>query len=168
MRLLNARTLEFREFFHSQRPEYAILSHRWGDQEVTYKEMRKGTARPGPGLEKIKDFCRMACQRGWRWAWIDTCCIDKRSSAELSEAINSMYNWYAQAAECYVHLSDVEYSFSRHVSKQGDEVTWYPERRATLMDKFWKSSWFTRGRYSWSASPRSLQKRACNSMCSRD
>lgn len=45
---------------------------------------------------------------GWEWGWIDTCCIDKRSSAELTEAINSMYAWYAKAAVCYAYLSDVQ------------------------------------------------------------
>jgi hypothetical protein len=28
---------------------------------------------------------------------VDTCCIDKTSSSELSEAIDSMYRWYQEA-----------------------------------------------------------------------
>jgi hypothetical protein len=42
------------------------------------------------------------------YKWIDSCCIDKSSSAELSEAINSMYKWYANAQVCYAYLSDVD------------------------------------------------------------
>lgn len=61
------------------------------------------------GMEKIHVTCRQALNDGFRWVWIDTCCIDKSSSAELSEAINSMYNWYAKAAYCYVYLEDVKY-----------------------------------------------------------
>ena len=53
-----------------------------------------------PGLVKIENFRLLAAQRGFQWAWIGTCCIDKRSSAELSEAINSMYKWYEQSREC--------------------------------------------------------------------
>ena len=44
---------------------------------------------------------------GLSHAWIDTCCIDKSSSAELSEAINSMYTWYEVAQVCYAYLEDV-------------------------------------------------------------
>jgi hypothetical protein len=40
--------------------------------------------------------------------WIDTCCIDKSSSAELSEAINSMYDWYAASQVCYAYLENIE------------------------------------------------------------
>lgn len=79
---------------------YAILSHRWGQQEVTYKEMRRFqkdnlnaskeeryhvAQLSGPGMAKIKNFCQKASENGFDWGWIDTCCIDKRSSAELSE-----------------------------------------------------------------------------------
>lgn len=39
---------------------------------------------------------------------MDTCCIDKKSSAELSEAINSMYGYYAESTHCYVYLEDIE------------------------------------------------------------
>ena len=35
------------------------------------------------------------------------CCIDKTSTAELSEAINSMFRWYTKAEVCYAHLVDI-------------------------------------------------------------
>ena len=104
MRLLHTKTLQLEEFFDSQIPQYAILSHRWGDNEVTFKAMRKGTTQQGSGLAKIENFCRLAAARGFDWAWIDTCCIDKQSSAELSEAINAMFKWYERSGACYVIL----------------------------------------------------------------
>lgn len=107
MRVLDTSTLELREFVEPPGP-YAILSHTWTDEEVTFKEYRKDheNIKHRTGYAKIADFCRISRQRGFRWAWVDTCCIDKRSSAELSEAINSMYQWYGGARECYVWLDD--------------------------------------------------------------
>ncbi|ROV87718.1 hypothetical protein VSDG_09744 [Cytospora chrysosperma] len=87
MRLLHAQTLEFEDFASLETtPKYAILSHTWGNEEVTYEDMRDG----------LEHF------------WVDTCCIDKSSSAELSEAINSMFKWYQQA-EGKIQLIKVVY-----------------------------------------------------------
>ncbi|KAI4256613.1 MAG: hypothetical protein L6R42_006114 [Xanthoria sp. 1 TBL-2021] len=110
MRLLNTGSLDFAEFFDSDIPKYAILSHCWGAREIGFKEVRKRTAPAGPALRKIERCCRQAASDGWQWVWIDTCCIDKRSSAELSEAINSMYKWYQRSEVCYVYLSDFHFS----------------------------------------------------------
>jgi hypothetical protein len=111
MRVLDTETLEFREFPDLPDKPYAILSHRWGSTEVTYKEYRKSrdSIQRRAGYEKVVDFCRVARQRDFRYAWVDTCCIDKRSSAELSEAINSMYRWYRESTECYVYLEDYRF-----------------------------------------------------------
>lgn len=108
MRVLNTASLEFEEFPDLPDEPYAILSHRWGAEEVTYKEYRKrrDTVNRRGGYKKVVEFCQVARQRGFQYAWVDTCCIDKRSSAELSEAINSMYRWYEKSAECYVLLQD--------------------------------------------------------------
>jgi hypothetical protein len=59
------------------------------------------------GFSKIKGCCETAAQGGWEYAWVDSCCINKRSSGKLSEAINSMFEWYSNAEVCYVYLSDV-------------------------------------------------------------
>jgi hypothetical protein len=59
------------------------------------------------GWSKVLGCCAQAALDGWLYAWIDTCCIDKTSSAELSEAINSMFEWYEKSQVCYVYLSDV-------------------------------------------------------------
>ena len=150
MRLLNTKTFELKNFFDSSLPEYAILSHRWGneDEEVSYKQFRKGSVPADlPGLVKIQAFCRLADTRGFQWAWVDTCCIDKRSSAELSEAINSMYKWYKRSTLCFVHLADVEFSDNELSLKlQSEKKFWQaPEGWASLRDRFSKSSWFERG-----------------------
>ena len=47
--------------------------------------------RNGQGFEKIERSRQQAKADGHDWIWVDTCCIDKTSSADLSEAINSMY-----------------------------------------------------------------------------
>jgi hypothetical protein len=110
MRLINTSTLEFEEFLGTKKPPYAILSHTWGEQEVTYDE----TLNPSPetrrkaGFQKIESCCRIARDYGLFYAWVDTCCIDKRSSAELSEAINSMYRWYRDAESCFAYIVDVD------------------------------------------------------------
>ena len=98
--------------------QYAILSHRWGKEteEVDYEEMielanmnreKQDDIRKRDGYQKILRSCKQAKEDKLEWLWVDTCCIDKRSSAELSEAINSMYRWYEKSARCYAHLHDV-------------------------------------------------------------
>ncbi|OTB10597.1 hypothetical protein K445DRAFT_69936 [Daldinia sp. EC12] len=127
MRLLNTSSIALEEFQGSA-PEYAILSHTWLDGEVTLQDLTLDRNRTKAGWEKIISCCRKCQKEGWKYVWIDTCCIDKTSSAELSEAINSMFAWYQRAAICYAFLSDVE------------EVRKWDE-----LDTFAESRWFTRG-----------------------
>ncbi len=90
-------------------PPYAILSHTWGadTEEVTFEDLTDGTGKDKPGYEKIR-FCGEQARRdGLQYFWVDTCCIDKANDTELSQAINSMFRWYRNAAKCYVYLSDV-------------------------------------------------------------
>ena len=96
---------------------YAILSHTWDGKEQTLQEVReigerckrtRAYPREDDQLSpKICEFCRLAEKHGYRWAWADSCCIDKTSSSELSEAINSMYQWYSDAEVCLAYLADV-------------------------------------------------------------
>ncbi|KAI0645144.1 heterokaryon incompatibility protein-domain-containing protein [Trametes meyenii] len=91
---------------------YAILSHVWKKGEQSFQEVQDLLRQDGlphiPHLaSKIHNCCELAQAHGYQWLWIDTCCIDKTSSAELSEAINSMFAWYASAQVCYVFLHDV-------------------------------------------------------------
>lgn len=132
MRLLNTRTLKFEEFLGEagkEIPPYAILSHTWGPEEVSYKDYVDNNGSSKLGYEKIAQFCRLADSEGFNYVWIDTCCIDKSSSAELSEAINSMMRWYRDAIICHAYLSDVDSS----------------EAAVPEDSSFARSRWFTRG-----------------------
>lgn len=111
MRLLNCETLELEEFDENDVPEYVILSHTWGSEEVTFEDMTgpvKARPRAKEGFHKITLFATVAARHDFRYIWVDTCCIRKDSSSELSEAINSMYTWYKNARRCYVYLDDVD------------------------------------------------------------
>jgi len=107
MRLLHAKDLTFYEPRPAEIPKYAILSHRWLDGEVLLHEVSTKAGRSKAGYEKIKKCGQIALEDGIDYIRVDTCCIDKSSSAELSEAINSMALWYANAAVCYAYLADV-------------------------------------------------------------
>ncbi|KAL4070155.1 heterokaryon incompatibility protein-domain-containing protein [Scleroderma yunnanense] len=132
--------LEFRD---DEATDYAILSHRWIGKEVDYKEMIKlakmkehdqKAVRDRDGYKKIVASCEQAQRDGYEWLWVDTCCIDKRSSVELSEAINSMYRWYANSKVCYAYLHDVT---STSLTKRSDYGV-YPNSDG------WPE-WFSRG-----------------------
>ncbi|CAG8961804.1 hypothetical protein HYFRA_00013980 [Hymenoscyphus fraxineus] len=131
MRLINARTLELKDFFEPI-PKYTILSHTWGDEEVTFQEFShdidKLKAAQKEGFKKIVDCSNQTLRDGYEYCWVDTCCIDKTSSAELSEAINSMFKWYRDSERCYILLFDIT----------------VPDGEATR-ELLEKSRWFTRG-----------------------
>lgn len=127
MRLVNTTesdsgSFNIEEFTDYNTPPYAILSHTWEQEEVSLQDMQGNGAKTKKGFDKIKRCCALALASGFNYVWIDTCCIDKASSAELSEAINSMYRWYEEADICYAYLADV------------------PSKRELK-----KSKWFTRG-----------------------
>lgn len=128
MRLLNTSTLNLKEFVRDI-PPYVILSHTWGEGEVQFDDISKPHAQYMPGYQKILSCCQRAREDGFDYIWIDTCSIDKRSSSELSEAINSMYRYYLDAEICYAYLCDVP----------SDEDASIPG------SKFERSRWFTRG-----------------------
>ncbi|KAK7967632.1 uncharacterized protein PG986_001909 [Apiospora aurea] len=122
MRLINTLTLELELFIEP--PPYAILSHRWTKDEVLVEDVEKPLSewQGKAGASKVLQGSVTALALGHRYLWIDSCCIDKKSSAELTEAINSMYTWYRDAKMCLAFLSDVQSA-------------------NTLLD----SVWFTRG-----------------------
>ena len=119
MRLLNTHALEIREFDHHSKdtPPYAILSHVWDTREQTYQDItaiiaannhNTGAQSSWQGVSpKLVQFCKLAASLGYDWGWLDTCCINKESSAELSEAINSMFDWYSKSDVCIAYLADV-------------------------------------------------------------
>src|ERR1700735_5450999 len=118
-------------------PPYAILSHTWGadSTEVTFEDLTNGTGKDKPGYEKIRFCGERAGQDDLEYFWVDTCCINKADFTELSEAINSMFRWYRNAAQCYVYLSDV--------SSPAFDTTEEFNPRPRESD-FQKSRWFTR------------------------
>ncbi|CAG8976798.1 hypothetical protein HYALB_00012504, partial [Hymenoscyphus albidus] len=140
MRLLHYNTdggFSLAEFFEGDIPKkYAILSHRWGAEEATFKDLTDGTSKGKAGHGKIQ-FCGEQARRdGLQYFWVDTCCIDKSNAVELQEAINSMFRWYQKATRCYVYLSDVSIR-KRKASDTSAEYTWESALRA--------SEWFKRG-----------------------
>jgi hypothetical protein len=146
MRLLHSTSLEFEEFeieeFETEQrknPKYAILSHTWGkaSDEVSFQELphlRAATEGQKLGFHKIKRCGEVAAAANIDYIWVDTCCIDKTSSAELTQGINSMYFWYQQAEVCYVYLADVS---SKELAKSAYPLGNHPS--------FCESKWFTRG-----------------------
>ncbi|KAF5363034.1 hypothetical protein D9758_012616 [Tetrapyrgos nigripes] len=152
MRLLNTKTFRVQEFL-TEIPLYAILSHTWEDEEVTFQDIQNianladtrnvqqltyedirafllsAQLPVKKGYTKVVQACVRARSYAFDWIWIDSCCINKESSAELSEAINSMYQYYENAVVCYVYLFDVSGKL-------------HPKNSAS---DFKRSKWFTRG-----------------------
>jgi len=126
----------FREPTSDPVPAYAILSHRWGKEEVVFQDMEANTDRSKTiskaGWRKIQFCADQAKADGLQYFWVDTCCIDKKNAVELGAAINSMFRWYQNAACCYVYLPDV----SKSEAADG-ETAW--------KETFLKSRWLTRG-----------------------
>lgn len=169
MRLLHSTTFEFKVFNDEELPPYAILSHTWGDEEVSYQDQRflqrlvalpdnlrkneayiaaleaaagldftmmgRGDIGDRAGYRKLEKTAKIAKEMNLDWFWADTCCIDKSSSAELQEAINSMYRWYQNSTYCIVYLEDAEFDMI------GNPIEGELERM--LRD----SKWITRGWY---------------------
>jgi hypothetical protein len=136
MRLINVESLALEEFMGggAEVPSYAILSHTWADNEVTFQDFtnaENGIRASKKGFDKISKACALARNDGLNYAWVDTCCIDKTSSAELTEAINSMFRWYQDAATCYVWLADLPTSTKPNALPDVDSLS--------------KCRWFTRG-----------------------
>ena len=146
MWLINCRTLTLEEHLDFKSTNYAILSHTWDSgQEVQFDEFRSKTAGHEIGWQKIKQTCRLAIDDGFDLAWVDTCCIDKKSSAELSEAINSMFSWYEWSGICYVHLTDYDpsqpdcdLSRSRWFSRGWTLQELIAPAHVKFFDKWWK------------------------------
>ena len=135
MRLLNTRAPKFEEFSSSSGiPPYVILSHTWDAREQTHQDLialikksssKNSQASQSPWIgvsEKVEKFCAFAASLGYDWAWVDTCCIDKTSSSELSEAINSMFEWYTKSDLCVAYLRDVT---SVNTHKQLRKSVWF-------------------------------------------
>ncbi|KAI0740644.1 heterokaryon incompatibility protein-domain-containing protein [Earliella scabrosa] len=121
---------------------YAILSHTWGQNEQTFQDIQdlceqyQGTEENprDHAPEKIQRSCLLAESYGFRWIWIDTCCIDKTSSTELSEAINSMFTWYSFSEVCFAYLDDVPSDCDLHASDSAFRTARWHTRGWTLQE----------------------------------
>ena len=114
MRLLNTYTLQFEHVSDSElyleENQYAILSHRWGadKDEISFEDVLSSVdLSHKKAFDKVRGFCKVALSEKCRYGWVDTCCIHKKDSVELSEAINSMYRWYQGSKICIAYLEDV-------------------------------------------------------------
>ena len=129
-------------------PRYAILSHRWEAEEITFDIIRtiKPSALRKPSFPsipanlrasaaKIRGACTVAQQQGYSYIWIDTCCIDKTKSEELRYALNMMFKWYQNAAVCYTYFNDITFSTPSEEMFMSNR----PDRRGKV------SEWFERG-----------------------
>jgi hypothetical protein len=115
-------------------PPYAILSHRWSDSEILIEDISNETYKEKEeGYRKLQFCAERAAQDELQYFWIDTCCIDRWDNNERSKAINSMFQWYKNAARCYVFLPDVSASATEPVQRSDWEAS------------FRASAWFTRG-----------------------
>jgi heterokaryon incompatibility protein (HET) len=138
MWLINTKTMTM-HFFVDSPPPYAILSHAWGKEEVTFADFNEQAKREGMrGFQKIQFTCRQAKVDGIAYAWVDTCCIDKTSSAELSEAINSMFVWYQRSQICYVYLADVLCGSTTLGKRKREKEA---ARAPYLQSRWWTRSW---------------------------
>jgi hypothetical protein len=136
------RLLHFNEYgrltwteFSKNIPPYGILSHTWDDDEFTFEDLVNKTGKTKAGYKKIQFCGNQAAHDQLHYFWSDTCCINKWNLRELSNAINSMFRWYRDAAKCYVYLSDV--SVPTTTDAHLHQSTWEASFR--------KSRWFTRG-----------------------
>ncbi|KAK3394962.1 hypothetical protein B0H63DRAFT_62851 [Podospora didyma] len=139
MWLINTTTMCLEFFTNPKHQKYAILSHTWAEQEVSFQEFGNlETAKQKAGFAKIDKTCQMASFQGLKYAWVDTCCIDKSSSADLTEAINSMFQWYAQSEVCYAYIADLP-SYRHKTPPGGATLDWLSP---SLNQRY---RWFARG-----------------------
>ncbi|KAI0649805.1 heterokaryon incompatibility protein-domain-containing protein [Trametes meyenii] len=133
MRLLDTESGQFHTVDSHFDVPYVILSHTWdpeGEQSFQDNILATKSILSDPRLAaKIRRSCMIAREAGYRYVWIDSCCIDKTSSSELSEAINSMFVWYRHSSLCFAFLG--------YVCEEED-----PNAEGS---EFRRSRWFTRG-----------------------
>ncbi|KAK6857285.1 HET-domain-containing protein [Apiospora arundinis] len=151
MRLLNTSTLEFRWLTEDEpTPPYAALSHCWGTDEVLYDDLQNTRLFSQKyGFQKLLGACREALDgHNLDWLWADTVCIDRSSSAERAESINSMYRWYRNCSICLAYLDDI---CSSGTPEDMANSRWM-QRSWTLIEliaprqlKFYKADWSVLG-----------------------
>ncbi len=154
MWLLDTHTLKLHYFASPEAVEegYMILSHVWDESEeleMSFQGIQRIHEQCTASGEdphdlvntKIRKCCELARSHGYKWAWIDTCCIDKTSSAELMEAINAMYQFYALSLVCYVYLPDVRrYTDPDEIRSYMNEAS-EPENEPLVLTRWQGRGW---------------------------
>jgi hypothetical protein len=148
MRLINRTTLQLEEFNGETIPPYAILSHIWSTDEVTFRDMGNPICKSKAGFQKIELVAKQAMMEGLDYFWTDSCCINTTSSSELTEAIYSRFQWLADCVVCFVYLDDVSQgSSSQNQQRQFRASRWFTsgstlqELLAPASIKFFTSDW---------------------------
>lgn len=142
MRLLRTRDFTLTEITGGETPPYAVLSHRWQQEEVTYQDVEAKLYHRKKGFAKIREACRIAEGNGFSWLWVDTCCIDKKDLVELQEAINAMFKWYAQAGICIAYLFDHTDKVNKLAGSTWFTRCWTLQELIAPRDvKFFDSTW---------------------------
>ncbi|KAI0702589.1 heterokaryon incompatibility protein-domain-containing protein [Earliella scabrosa] len=149
MWLMDTHTLKLNYFTSPEAVEegYAILSHVWDKHEQSFQDLQEVLAwceRSGDDArdfvtKKTRRFCELAELHGYKWAWMDTCCIDKTSSAELEEAINAMFRFYSQSKICYAYLDDAVDDMPDRVRKSALDPNYH------MNDDLGLARWHKRG-----------------------
>jgi hypothetical protein len=166
MRLINTKTGCLEEFIGDDVPRYAILSHTWGKEEISLQEFQRmmdpdlandgktRAVKEKKGFIKVLRFVELAASKGIPYAWADTCCIDKTSSADLTESINSMYRWYKNSVMCFAYLADVassKWPVRHHKDSEVGKSRWFTrgwtlqELLAPYVVEFYNQSWIFLG-----------------------
>ncbi|KAF8417602.1 hypothetical protein L210DRAFT_3580675, partial [Boletus edulis BED1] len=91
---------------------YVTLSHVWQGKEPSFQDVNQASSvwelDSSPLNDKLRKFCEVVRSDGYRWAWSDTCCIDKTISSVLNQSLTMMYKWYEASAATFILLEDVE------------------------------------------------------------
>ncbi|KAG2363718.1 hypothetical protein BDR07DRAFT_1403379, partial [Suillus spraguei] len=123
------------------------LSHRWEGKEPLLHDIKDKVVdelEAVGGITKLQSFCKTARAAGYRWGWIDSCCIDQANNVELQKSLNSMFTWYRTSALTMVYLSDVPPSSKPGALARSAWNTrgWtVPEFLAPKVIRFYQSDW---------------------------
>jgi hypothetical protein len=151
MWLINVNTKKLEKFSEECAPPYAILSHTWKREEVSFHDLSLSdiSLKKPEGYAKIEQTCRLSQGNNLEYAWVDTCCIDKSNNTEYAEAINSMFRWYKKSTVCYAYLSDLDPTVSTEDGMPG--CRWFTrgwtlqELIAPSIVMFYDACWTKRG-----------------------
>ncbi|KAJ9161556.1 HET-domain-containing protein [Coniochaeta hoffmannii] len=171
MWLINTKTEKIQFVADPELHQYAILSHTWRrDGEPTFQDYKdyknsqatstspsaRRTVAAGRVIKderfaKVRETCRLARARNIPFVWVDNVCIDKSSSAELTEAINSMFRWYKNAAVCFAYLADLPAGPKKNLQQALSLCHWFTrgwtlqELVASRVVEFYDEAWNLRG-----------------------